>query len=229
MTNVVTAFPQNVAPMKVTTFGQLIAVLPDSIIYPINVWATDDMANYRQEVNNLVFATDQIAVPSVEQRQYFDSLVKLLGIDATLTNGWHNNTAYPIQLYADGKLVVNKTDLSITVPLNPTSPAILTAAAVWSLLPPTAPFTDTIWATGSMVSLAQSGNDFDMCAGAGIFDADGNLTGFEPIDDIANYANIRDFFSNLLGWKTQVGHTVITQRDPLFYKLYENGQLCQQQ
>src|ERR1035438_4809337 len=107
-----TALPQQVEEIKTILLGDLISVLPEQIDYPISVWLTGKIVRYGITSGNLVFLSEQNTEPSVELKLYFSSLVKSLGIDATISNSFQDAMFTSLQLYDQGELIIDKGTLN---------------------------------------------------------------------------------------------------------------------
>ena len=207
--------PQTVEGIKVTTFADLIGILPERISYRMNVWIADKLARFGVTTDNLIFLVELDGEPSVDLRTYFDELVKPLGIAATVSESWKNSKFAAMRLYNDGRLIIDKkTSAYKELPASTRTAPIITVDTLRSKLPKTIEWKCTLWLTGGIVKNGWSANDVDIII-------------FEPQGDVRIYARIRDFFTKMLGWKTDVGTKVMPEREPVYlFKLYENGLLC---
>lgn len=215
--------PQTIQPVHDITLTDLIAALPMTLTYPVKVWVTGEMAKYGRTTNNLVFLADVEAEPSPEMKEYFNSLCEPLGINATVAHDWRDRKWLGkkgglMPLYNEGRLIIDKETMAYTEVPHPTAEApVITLDDLYEHLPQQVEWTDGIYLTGSLAWRGWSANDADMI----VFPGEGQ----EP--DKEKMAAMRIFFSDLLGWKTDVGHAVMPEREPVFlYKLYENGALC---
>jgi hypothetical protein len=218
MSAITTTLPQNIVPIKTTTLSQIIAVLPSTILYPINVWLGGKLARYGQTSDNLIFLTDSEKDPTNEQMQYFNGLVASLDVQATLGRGWKNEAITAMRIYDNGVLIIDPTTLAYTQLVAPsrTTP-ILTVDELMSSLPTTIDWQYDIYLTGGVVKNGYSNNDTDMI----VFD-----------EKLANseLAAMRDFFRKAVGWKVDVGRAVMPEREPVYlYLLYSGGKLQWQQ
>ena len=138
-----------------------------------------------------------------------------MGIIAVASNAW--KSAKPqIRIYNDGHLIIDRTTKTFIEPPSPTklSP-VLTVEELKERLPPSIPFTGTVWLTGSLARFGQTWNDADFII-------------LENEDWEAQHGVLKRMFEEVLnGWKCDVGKAVMTDREPvMLYKLYEGG-ACQ--
>lgn len=215
----VTELPQQELPVNDITLPQLVAALPQTLAYPVKVWVTGEMAKYGRGTNNLIFLVDIEDEPPVEMKEYFNALVEPLGVSATAAHDWRDRKwmgkkGGVMPLYNDGRLIIDKETMAYTETPQPASMApVITLADLRRKLPQAVEWTDTIHLTGSLAWRGWSANDVDMVVLA------------EEADRPKQSA-MSAFFSGLLGWKTDVGHAVMPEREPVYlFKLYENGQL----
>jgi len=210
----VDTLPQVQEQIKVTTLKQLVEVLPETINYQIDIWIAGKIARFGKTTENVIFLTDSLEEPSSELMCYFCDLVKSLGIVATLTNEYKNSRYLAFRLYDKGSLLIDKTTLTYKrLPEPITEAPVLTIDEVKQKLPQTIQWSYTIYLTGGLVKNGWSVNDADLIT----FDEEAR----------PQLAEIRNYFTNLLGWKTDIGQTIMVNREPVYlYKLYENGGLC---
>lgn len=211
------SIPQTAVTINDVTITQLIQVLPQTIPFPIKVWVSGELGMFGRTTNNIIFVTDDENVPSVAIRNYFNAKVRSLGVAATIMTDWHtkrwrSKKAQLLALYDDGKLIIDKGTMAyIKVPRPTTVAPVVTWAYVDSMLPETIQFTDTIYITGSVAFKGWSANDVDFII-------------FAARPDKVKQRAVASFMKNLLGWHCDVGHTIMPEREPVYYhKIYENG------
>lgn len=207
MPTYVNTLPQNVAPIKTVTLQQLIDWLPMRIT-PMNVWIAGKIARFGQTAENLIFLIEQENEPDSETMEYFDSMVVGLGIHATVSNNCRNQNFSAIPLYSNGNKIASKSNfITQSVP-------ILTVEEVMRKVPTRVKWPYDLYLTGGLVKNGWSANDADII----VFDS---ATKEE-------LAEMRNFFTKLFGWKTDVGQKVMPEREPVYlYQLYSKGNLCQ--
>ena len=204
--------PQAVTPIKTTTLKDVIRVLPETLQYPLNVWLGDKIARFGITTGNLMFLVEQDGETSSELKQYFSGLVKPLGIQATTSSAWKNNKFTALRLYNEGRLIIDKSTFSYReLPSQTHTAPVITVDDLKAKLPQTIQWQYTLYLTGGLEANGWSANDVRII----IFDA---------VRNKQDYADIRNYFTNLLGWKTHVVSKVVPERVRL-YKLYENGVL----
>lgn len=210
----VDTLPQKIDAIKVTTLQDIISVLPETILYPINVWIADKIARFGKTTGNLIFLTDSENELLSELKIYFDSLITSLGIAATLSNEYKSNRYVAIRLYDNGELLLDKQTLTYKRSPSPIqAPPVLTVDEIKQKIPSTIPWTYTIYLTGGIVKTGWSVNDADLIT----FDEMSRQT----------LGEIRNYFTNIIGWKTDIGQIVMKEREPVYlFKLYESGSLC---
>lgn len=210
----VTSCPQNVAEIKTTTLKDVVRILPNYLPESLNVWISGKIVQFGRTDGNLVFMVESEQEPSGQLKQQFDSFILSLGIHATVTNHWRNQQFVALRLYDNGQLIIDKDTLQYTkIPSATKEPAIVTCKEVLSKLPETITWPITLYLTGGIVRCGWSVNDLDIIT----FEQQNRLTLVE----------LRNFFTNLFGWKTDVGFTVMSEREPVYlYKIYEKGIKC---
>jgi len=206
--------PQNIESIKVTTLKELITILPDTISYPLNIWVGGKLAMYGTTTGNIVFISelnDNQLTPEI--KEYFNNLSSPLGINATVCNEWRNQRNIAFRLYDKGSLIIDKINFTYKQIPSPVAIPLLTIEDVVKKLPKTIRWKQTLYLTGGLVKNGWSFNDADIIT----FD----------ITESSELKNMRIYFTNLFGWKTDVGQKVMTEREPIYlYKIYENGVLC---
>ncbi len=216
-------FPQDIKPIKLLSFESLYDSLPRKIKFDKNFWIGGKMAEYGLTTDNLIFIVGQDEEPSVEMRQYFNDLVFQHGFEATVSNSWKDRRISKVPLYGQGELLNAKYFEVDNIP-------ILTADEVKQKSPKEVKWQFPIFFTGSVVKNGWSGNDFDIVVGEPIWenweDSSNIIVGFEKVD-AKEIAEVRDFFSNLLGWKTHVGQAIMPHKEPVYlFKAYDNKKSC---
>lgn len=206
--------PQNIKEIKVTSIKDLIRVLPDNLDYKINVWLGDKIAKYGLDTGNVIFLAEIDEEPSVGMREYFNNLVLPLEINATIRGDWKNRRYSAMRIYNEGRLIIDKKTLCYTELSSPVYEApILTIEQLLKKLPKEIPFKYTLHLTGGLVKNGFTCNDVDFLA----FD----------IEDKEELSKISQYFTEVLGIKTDVGNKVMKERDPDWYEIYKQG-ICQQ-
>jgi len=211
----VTECPQNVAEIKTTTLQDVVRILPDFLLEPLNVWITGKIVQFGRTDGNLIFTVEG-KEPTPRIKHLFHTFVSDLGIQGTVDNQWKNQKFVALRLYDNGKLIIDKNTLQYTKIPSPTKePAIVTCKEVLEKLPDTISWPITLYLTGGIVRCGWSVNDLDIIT-------------FER-QDRTTLVELRNFFTNLFGWKTDVGFTIMTEREPVYlYKIYEQGKKCHQ-
>lgn len=210
---IVTTLPQNIQEIKVISIKDLVRVLPNKLDYKVNVWIADKLARYGLTTENLIFLAE-CDEPSVEMREYFNSLVKSLGINATVRSDWKNREWSALRLYNEGSLIINKKTMAYKELPTPVHTApIITLDNL--KLPKEIPFKETLHLTGGLVKNGFTNNDVDFIA----FD----------VEDKTLLCKMADYFTETLGIKTDVGNKIMPEREPVYcYKMYEEGKWLQQ-
>ena len=205
--------PQQERPIVLVTLEQVIRALPDTIPYAKNFWIGEKIVRFGQTADNLVFFVDQAEEPTPEMRQYFDGLLAPLGKDATVLNAFRESKFLMMRIYNEGRLIVNKDTLSFTeLPSKTALKPVLTSQEVFAKLPETIEWPYAIYLTGGLVRNGWSSNDGDII----IYDE-------RARNDLAA---IRKFFTNIMGWRFDVGFRVMEDREPVYlYKIYDEGKL----
>jgi hypothetical protein len=212
-----TTLPQLTEEIIAVKLENLINALPETIPFSINVWICDKIVQYGISINNQVFLTEQEDEPSVEQKQYFNSLVTSLGIQATLMNQWCDKNYNAMQVYRLGELMIDKDTLTYKIlPAKRSELPILKAEDVMAKLPQEIEWKNTIYMTGGLVRNGWSANDADFMI-------------LDTTVDNSILLEIRNYLNQILKWKVHVGKYIMHDREPVYlYKLYEDGKLCQQ-
>lgn len=191
--------------ITITTLADVIKGLPDTLKYPLNVWLGGELPRYGQTSKNLIFLLEGEGETSTELKLYFESISK---VPATVSYAWRNEKLIALRLYNDGKLIIDKEKLVYTELPSPTkSPPIITLEEIKTKLPKEVKWKQPIFMTGSLVKNGWSGNDVDFMTES-------------------NHAEIRDFFTELLGVKVDVGNADMPDREPVYkYLIYDKCQL----
>jgi len=210
----INTLPQNTEPIKTTTLHDLISILPDEIPFKQNVWIAGKIVRYGITIENLIFLIEQDVIPTIEQRQYFSSIVKPLGISATCINNWNDETFLAMQIYSEGVLMVDKDTLSYKMlPMKRPELPKITVQEVLDKLPKIIDYKGMIYLTGSLVKAGWSCNDVD-------FKIEGK------VEDTKIFATLIKIFNTALGWKVHVGNAPMEEREPIYlFKIYEEGKL----
>jgi len=200
--------PQNKYPISIYTFKDVIDKLPDKLNYPLNIWIGGRLARYGQTSDALAFLVEQDEEPSTELRIYFEKLLD--PIPATVLNNWRDEKILAVRLYNEGRLIIDRNTLTYTELPSPTAhPPILKVDEVLAKLPRNIHWKETVYLTGSLVRYGWSGNDVDFMV---------------DTDNLATFKEMRNYFSNILGVKVDVGNTDMPEREPVYkFKLYEGG------
>lgn len=212
MAEIITELPK-FNPVSIITIRDVVALLPATLPWPINVGLAGKLAWYGKTVGTVIFLTDAQGEPTVEQRQYFEKLIEPLGVPATLSGEWNNSKHNLSRLYNDGRLIVRMENDRIVYTELPTpvneSP-ILTIDEAIKKLPRTIPFKNKLFLTGGLTLNGWTANDFDFIA--------------EKVKDKRELAMMARYFTGVLGWKTDVGADVMPEREPVkLYPIYEHG------
>ncbi len=217
MSKVIDVLPQNLDPVKTTTITDLIAILPQILPWPIRLMVSGKIARYGRTVGNLIFLSEGDGDPSSDMMQYFNDLVAPLGINATISYNWRNNQDIPLHLYNEGRLIIDKKTMAYTeVPMPVKEAPIITVQDLVARFPKEINWFDTIYLVGGMTANGWSANDVDLM--------------IEGEKDFDKLKTLRDYFTQVLGWKVQVGGQEFPNLFPIReiykFKLYENGK-CQ--
>ncbi len=210
MAIIVDTVPQNVQPISLTTFGNLISVLPEELDYPLNVWIGGKLARYGQTSDNLMFLVEQDDETSTELKLYFEKISE--PYIATVSHKWKDEKISAIRLYNEGKLIIDKNTLTYKeLPSPVKSPPIIHLQEVLDRLPKTVNWEHNIYLTGSLVKCGWSGKDVDFMVDS---------------EDTKIFAEIRNYFGNLLGCRVDVGNAEMPERNPVYkFLLYTNKTL----
>jgi hypothetical protein len=209
------------------TFGSLLAVLPEKIPYEGHVWIGGRLARDGAQIlsgkdvitEGLIFLIDSDDDPLPETMQYFDGLVASLGIHATVSKEWRNQSREAILLYANGEKLLDAQGCYKRPPPAIAKEQIITKEFVYRRLPQTVPFLRTLWWTGSFAKFGESFHDLDI-----FIDDTGHWNDRVPITEIIK---MKHYFTKLLGCRVDVGCIMMLEREPIaMCKLYENGCLC---
>ena len=213
MVTTVTTLPQNHVEVKKVTIFDVVSLLDETLppyVGKLNVWIAGRLAKYGVTHENLIFLMEQEQEATTEQRMYWENIIRPLGIASTGSENWKDTMA-KLRLYNLGELIIDKKTLQYKqVPYPVTLSTALTREELFKRLPKEIPFTETIWLTGGIVKNDETYNDIDLVV-------------FEPIEDKTRYAKIRLFIEKVIGWKTDIGTREMPEREPIFFKLYENG------
>ena len=218
MSLITTTLPQNTMPIVKATILDVLALLPQTLQWPVNAWVSGQLARYGLTVNTITLIVEQDDEPSTEMRQWFSDLIKPLGLQATVLNSYKHNGISALRLYNQGRLIVDKNGHYTELPSPMDVLPIITVQEVVAKLPATVPWTFTIWLVGGLVKNGFSSNDADMI-----------VFGEEATN--AQRAEVRNYFTKLFGWRCDVGHAVMEFRDTptnpvCLFRLYENGTRC---
>lgn len=208
---IVKTLPQNIQPINITTLRDLVSILPDELLYKVNIWLGDKLARYGVTTENIIFLVEMEEEPSVEMREYFNSLVKPLGITATVSESWKNRKYNAVRVYNEGKLIIDKYTMTYTeLPTAVHEAPVLTLKKLMAKLPKQIPFQATLYLTGGLVKNGFTCNDVDFIA----FD----------VEDKERLSEMASYFTEALGMKTDVGNKIMKEREPVYcYLLYEGG------
>lgn len=211
----VDTIPQKQIPIVIVTLKQVVELLPDKIEYATNFWLGDKLIRFGQTADNIIFYVDQAEEPTAEMRQYFNKLIEPLGKTATVLNSYRDTKFAMMRIYNDGRLIIDRTTLSFTeLPSQTKLKPFLTSQEVLAKLPKEIPWKYKVYLTGGLVRNGWSANDGDII----IFDQEAR----------ADLPAIRKYFSDICGWRFDVGQSVMVEREPVYlYKIYEDGNLCQ--
>lgn len=235
MAQIVTTIPQAILPTTGITLAEVMAFLPQTVPFGGVIGLSGNIAKGKQ-AGNLVFQLRDDVEPTAAMRLYFNDLVYTAtgGVfAATVNNAWRDLGLDIIWIYVDGEKVLTN-DLVYTRAIPPAHlPLELTKDLVLSRLPQTIPFTQTMWATGSIVKNGFSVNDFDIIVG-NVEVVDGEATIIEAIEKpqlmlikrhLEGTMNIGVTVFDRI--RIDIGNRIMTEREPVYLlKLYENGQLC---
>lgn len=210
---IVDTLPQKIQEIKIISIRDLISTLPEKLDYKLNVWLGDKIAKFGMTTENIVFLSEMEEEPSVEMREYFDNLVKSLGINATVRNDWKSRRYSALRIYNEGRLIIDKETLCYTELSSPVYEApILTIEQLLKKIPKEIPFSYTLHLTGGLVKNGFTNNDVDFLA--------------FNVDDKEELKKMADYFTETLGIKTDVGNKIMPEREPVYcYEIYKNG-LC---
>lgn len=209
----VNTLPQDLESITITTFKDIIQVLPKNLDYPINVWIGGKIAKYGQTSENLIFLVEQEGSTSRELKQYFEKISR--PFIATVSSSWRDEKISAVRLYNEGRLIIDKETLAMTeLPCPTRNIPILTLENIQQRLPKIIKWKETIYLTGSLVKYGWSGNDVDFMVDS---------------SDIMLYRELRNYFTKILECKVDVGNAPMPEREPVYkYKLYEDGKRCLQ-
>ena len=207
----VDSFPQSTTPITVVNIRELVAVLPEELPWKINVWLGGKLARFGVTTEVIVFLAEMEAEPSVEQRLYFERLIAPLGLPATLYEGWRSKRYEAVRLYNEGLLAIDRETLCYRCLPTPVYAApIITKEEFLARMPRSIPYCGVVYLTGGMVKNGWSANDIDFIVP-------------EVRDRFESYSMAK-YFSDILGWKVDVGPEVMKEREPVYlFKLYEGG------
>jgi hypothetical protein len=212
-------------PPKIT-FADLVPLLPDSIPYEYNVYVGGDLAKYGATSRTIIFLMENRIEPIAEVMGYFNDLVSPTGLAGTVTNNLYNPESPAIRLYSNGRLIIDRQTLAFTeLPTPIQQRPEVTIEDVISKLPAEIPFAETIYLTGSVALNGWSANDVDFLVG------DANVSKgavqFNGMQDRERLDEVRQYFSQSIGWKVHAGRKIMHEREPVvLLKVYENGLLC---
>lgn len=207
--------PQNSEPIKTTDIKQLVAILPETIPYKINVSIGGNMGRHGITTGNLVFLVEILGEPTSEMQNYFNELVAPLGINAACYD-WRSEKGQ--RIYNSGTLNIDRETLAFKFWPTPAIIApVLTIEEFMSKIPSTVPFDCEIDLTGGLLKNGWSAHDGDLIV------EDVNISN-QTRKEIAKY------FTNLIGWKFDCGQKCMDERGSVYKTpLYKKGKLWQQQ
>src|ERR1043166_1135106 len=206
--------PQSQTEPKSVTLRALVEILPEVLEQPFDVWIAGKLARFGITTDNLIFLLDFADEPPPEIRSYFSHLVESLGITATASNGWKNQSIVALKLYNEGRLIIDKSTGTYRELPRARQLPILTIPEIVDKFPIEIPWQHTMYLTGGIVKNGWSANDVDIIIE-------------EPGVQKKTLGEIRNYFTQLLGGRTDVGRRVMPEREPVYlYKLYEAGRLC---
>jgi len=204
--------PQITQSIVTITIRDLIKVLPDKLPWRINVWLGNKLARYGVTTENIIFLTD-IPVPTIEQRNCFDKLVSSTGLQATLYEGFKNEEYRAVRIYNEGRLIIDREKMVYTELPTPVFEApILTLKEVTEKLPAEIPFTCKLYITGGLVKNGWSAHDADFLA--------------PGVSDGKELRKMSQYFTDILGWRVDVGQNVMEEREPVYLYLYYQDGKC---
>ena len=211
--------PQCTQEIRTVTITEIVQLLPEVLPWSLNVWYGDKLARFGRTAEGVIFLAEMEGEPSVEQREFFEKLLAPLGIAATLYEGWKNRRHEIVRLYNEGRLIVDKTTRPLTFRELPTpvyEAPILTSEEFKRKLPLEIPFPYRLYLTGGLVKVGWTCNDVDFLA--------------PNCWDVGDLAKMARYFSEKLGWKTDVGNRPMPEREPIFtfpksHPLYQGGKL----
>jgi hypothetical protein len=206
--------PQTSLPIPVLTIREVLAKLPESLPWPLNVWISGKITQFGITTEGLVFLAEMKEEPSVEQRSFFGGL--FAPWSATLIEDWKDQKYKAERIYNEGRLRVDKGTMTYRELPTPVYEApVMTVEELKGKLPKEIPFPHKLYLTGGLVKNGWTANDVDFLA--------------PEVEDRSEHAKMARFFSEKLGWKTDVGQKAMPEREPIFtYKnpIYVGG-ICQ--
>jgi hypothetical protein len=208
----VDTLPQNRQPIRTITIVDLVSVLPETIPFRLNIWIAGKIARFGKTTENLLFLGELKEFPSVEMRQFFGQIGEALGVQATISGEWRNEAYQAIRLYNGGRLIVDKTTMTYReLPTEVTVAPVITVDELLAKLPNTVEWKQTLYLTGGLTRNGWSGHDVDFIT-------------FDVLDNKSVLGTMSKFFTKTLGWRTDVGSAVMTDREPVYlFKMYEGG------
>lgn len=192
-------FPQRITEVKTTKLIDIVRVLPWQLPWDINVVLLGKYASFGQGIGNLQFAADIDYEPTNEMREYFNAIAKKIGLSGTLLKNFKSNSYKKVRLYNRGWRIVDDNGCYTEVPTTSLQAPILTAEDVKERLPKEVPFDFDIYITGGVVANGWSANDLDLI-----------------VDNKDNCKEVKKFFQEVIGWKVDVGTTVMEERHPVY-------------
>lgn len=207
--------PQVTQDIHTTTLKTLLSVLPDTFLYPIDVWLTDKLVWYGQTADTtIIFLAPGNNIGMEALQVYLTSLLTPLGLIAAVQIKFARTNITALRLYDKGTLIIDRDTLMYkTVPTPAVLPPIITTEDIKLYAPLTIPWTQTLFLTGGIVKNGWSGHDVDIIT-------------FDIISP-TQVPEMRELFRNALGWAIDIGYQVMTNREPVYlFKLYENGNRC---
>lgn len=213
MPTFVNTLPQKEREISIITIKEVVDKLPEELPWKINVWIADKLAKYGITTEALIFLVEQEEEPSIDMRMFFEELFK--PFPATVYEDFMNRKYSAIRLYNEGKLIINKEDMTYKELPTPIYKApILTIDKLMIMLPNEIKYTDKIYLTGGMVKNGFSNNDIDLII-------------FEE-EDKGRLLEIALYFEKLTGWKVHCGNSVMKEREPVYCFLLYDGGIWQQ-
>lgn len=192
-------FPQKITEVKTTKLIDIIRVLPWKLPWDINVVILGKYASFGIGIGNLQFAKDGWDEPTREMKEYFNDIAKKVGLQGTLLKNFKTNQYKKVRLYNEGRRIVDDNLIYLEAPTPSLDAPVLTSDEVIGLLPDEVPFDFDIYITGGIMANGWSANDLDLI-----------------VDDKKNCREVKKFFEKIIGWKVDVGTSVMEERSPVY-------------